>query len=230
MLRKLYFAIVLSVLFCETLNAKPSYTELKTEIELNRSHFASQFLKELSSSKREDLLNKAGLDLQKHIINQLATHWYGTEWSFNGTSQQPGKGSIACGYFVTTLLRDVGFNLERAKLAQQASENIIKSLVSKKSIRRYSNKKLNVFLEDVKNWGRGLYIVGLDFHVGFISVEVDGVYFIHSSFYEPSMVIRQPTSESKNLLLSKYRVVGKLEDEQLLKTWFSGAKVQTIGM
>jgi hypothetical protein len=61
-------------------------------------------------------------DLAYIIDKKLLPYWLGTTWNFNGTTQVPGEGSIACGYFVTTLLRDAGVKLERVKLAQMASE------------------------------------------------------------------------------------------------------------
>jgi len=114
-------------------------------------------------------------------------------------------------------------------LAQQASENIIKSLVSKSSIRRFSNKPLTSFLNNVSEWGDGLYIVGLDFHVGFISVENGDAYFIHSSYQSPYAVTRDVASESAILASSKYRVVGKLGDEKLINGWLKGIKFKTVG-
>jgi hypothetical protein len=44
------------------------------------------------------------------------------------TSETPGRGEIACGYFVSTVLRDAGFGVERVRLAQQASERIVRTL------------------------------------------------------------------------------------------------------
>ena len=56
------------------------------------------------------------------IIKKIVPYWYGTKWDFNGTSRIPGQGSIAYGYFVTTILEDAGINLSRNRLAQCASE------------------------------------------------------------------------------------------------------------
>ncbi len=170
----------------------------------------------------------ASLEFQRLITERLAPPWYGTKWAFHGVSQEPGKGSIACGYFVTTLLRDAGINLERVALAQQASENIIKSLVSSLSIRRFSDKPLSDFLINAEKWGEGIYIVGLDYHVGFISVEPEETYFVHSSYQTPGAVVRELASESKVLASSKYRVLGKLSDEKFLGRWFNGARFETI--
>lgn len=52
--------------------------------------------------------NKRHLVISRIIIDSLMPCWYGTPWDFNGCTTEPGKGSIACGYFVSTVLRDAG--------------------------------------------------------------------------------------------------------------------------
>ena len=42
------------------------------------------------------------------ITNTIAPAWIGTKWDFNGITEVPQQGKIACGYFVTTVLRDAG--------------------------------------------------------------------------------------------------------------------------
>jgi len=165
----------------------------------------------------------------KSVID-LVPYWLGTQWTFNGTSQIPQEGSIACGYFVTTLLEDIGLKVQRAKLAQQTSENIIKSLSSEKHITRYSNKNLNDFVTSVSQQGEGLYIVGLDFHVGFLWHDGATVHFIHSTFVYPGGVIHELASESPVLAASNYRVVGKIsEEDALIEKWLMREKVHTVG-
>src|SRR6188474_3208784 len=61
--------------------------------------------------KNPVLLNKQLL--LNNIRDSLFTCWLGTPWDFYGTTQTPGKGKIACGYFVTTLLRDMGASVNR---------------------------------------------------------------------------------------------------------------------
>jgi len=157
-------------------------------------------------------------------------YWQGTAWSFHGTSQIPQQGSIACGYFVTTILDDIGLKVQRAKLAQQTSENIIKSLTDEKYIKRYSNKSLQSFVSSVDAWGSGLYIVGLDFHVGFIWHDGKNINFIHSTFVPPSGVIHEPALSSPVLNASKYRVLGKIsEDDKLIKKWLNQEFIKTKG-
>ena len=42
------------------------------------------------------------------MTDSVFPHWMGTKWDFNGVSNVPGKGMIACGYFVSTTLKHVG--------------------------------------------------------------------------------------------------------------------------
>ena len=59
------------------------------------------------------------------MIDSIFPAWMGTNWDFNGTSNVPKQGEIACGYFVSTTLKHVGFNLNRYKLAQQAASVVL---------------------------------------------------------------------------------------------------------
>lgn len=154
------------------------------------------------------------------IVNKIIPAWIGTKWTFSGTSEIPGEGSIACGYFVTTVLRDAGVKLNRVKLAQAASEEMIQSIVQKNYISRYSNIPLDEFVSALKITGPGLYIIGLDNHTGFIYVNDNSVAFIHSSFIGKSGVQYEDVTVNSILNASKYRVVGKLSaDEQVLRNW-----------
>ena len=58
----------------------------------------------------------------------MPLYWVETKWDFNGVSRVSRQGSIACGYFVTTVLEDIGFKLNRIKLSQQASSVMIFNL------------------------------------------------------------------------------------------------------
>jgi hypothetical protein len=164
----------------------------------------------------------------RSVHDEIFPYWYGTQWDFNGTTEDPRQGKIACGYFVSTVLRDVGMKVQRARLAQQASENIILSLTTNDHIRRFRQVPIDQFVEGVKNWGTGLYVVGLDIHVGFI-LNVDGdVYFIHSSYAEPFCVVKERALESRILAASRYRVLGKLsDDDDLILKWLRGDQFTT---
>jgi hypothetical protein len=145
------------------------------------------------------------------IADSLLRCWYGTKWDFNGTSETPGTGTIACGYFVTTVVRDAGIPINRIKLAQCASEEMIKTICVSTSIKRYSNVGINKVLDEVRKSGFGLFVVGLDNHTGFIFNNEKEIFFIHSTFVTPSCVIKEKAFESSILIQSKYKVIGKLK-------------------
>lgn len=156
----------------------------------------------------------------KQITRKVFPYWYGTKWDYNGTTQMPHQGSIACGYFVTTTLRDMGVPINRVKMAQCASEEMIRSLVSKQHIHHLSGLSLNEFETRISKLGNGLYIIGLDNHTGFIFIDGSDHFFIHSTGWFPFKVVKDKISESSVLSKSKYRVVGKVsDDDAFLKKW-----------
>lgn len=53
----------------------------------------------------------------RYINNDVPYYWQGTPWTFNGTTNTPQKGSIACGYFVTNVLMNYGFKIKGNYLA-----------------------------------------------------------------------------------------------------------------
>ncbi len=165
-------------------------------------------------------INRIGEKFAAVLVDKIFPYWYGTDWDFNGTSQNPNEGKIACGYFVTTTLKQVGLDINRIKLAQCASEEMIKELVSSDNIYRFSNKSIDEFEKSLVKIGNGIYVVGLDNHTGFVYISKNGNYFIHSSGIYPYKVVKDKLSESRLIVNSKYRVVGNLSsDEKLLSNW-----------
>lgn len=200
-------------------------TKLKA-IETERLKLAREYRQ---SANKKDLLEKVRKLLISSIDQNIFPFWYGTDWDFYGTTQIPKEGKIACGYFVTTVLRDAGVRVERVSLAQQASEKIIKSLTTEPFIKRFRNAPIENFVKDITNFGEGLYVVGLDNHVGFILNDGNEVYFVHSSYVEPSEVIKEKAVTSPILSSSKYRVVGKISaDETLLVKWLNQVSIPTV--
>ena len=204
------------------------YQQVRSSVEAERATLAASYVRAVNDQERTTVVNRARETLTQTAHLKIFDPWYGTPWDFNGTTETPGQGKIACGYFVTTVLRDLGLKVQRAKLAQQASENIILSLTTDAHIKRFRQTPLSDFVEAVRNWGPGLYIVGLDIHVGFI-LNVDGhVYFIHSSYMDPLCVIKEDAGGSKVLASSKYRVLGKISaDDQLILKWLQGDQFKT---
>jgi len=125
---------------------------------------------------------------------------------------------------VTVILRDAGFNVSRIKSGQLASEVFIEKLT--KTIKRFSNAKMESVIDYIKNNSDGLYIVGLDSHVGFISKKGEKIAFIHSNYYSPHVkVMAQNLTETSPLTDSKYRILGKILDVEMTKKWILNEKV-----
>ena len=190
-----------SVSYIETKkgNKQPYKTILLAAREFKQQHIASDSLELLYS---------------RFIVDSIIPNWYGTKWNFYGTTEVPQKGSIACGYFVTTVLRDAGLHINRIKLAQAASEEMMKIVCHKKSMKRFRHTPMQDFVNDLRQLENGLYIIGLDFHTGFIYHENEELLFIHASYQTPQMVIQQNVHESGILAASKYKVVGKVNLSQ----------------
>ena len=203
-----------------------SYQEKLQAIESQRLHLAREYA---DSADKKEVLEKSRKLFVAAIDHGVFPFWYGTDWDFYGTTETPKQGKIACGYFVTTVLRDVGVKVQRVSLAQQASENIIKSLTSEPYIKRFRNVAIEKFVEDIKAFGEGFYIVGLDNHVGFILNDGNDVYFVHSSYVEPSEVIKEKALTSPVLSSSKYRVIGKISaDNSFLRKWLNQSNFPTL--
>ncbi len=197
-------------------------------IAAGKSELAAQYRTANQAAKKE-VIEKAQAKFVADIDKEILPFWYGTDWDFYGTTEKPGEGKIACGYFVTTVLRDAGVRVNRVSLAQQASENIIKSLTSEPHIQRFRNQSVEKFVEKIKQSGAGLYVVGLDFHVGFILQDNAETYFIHSTYVEPGEVLREKAVESIVLASSKYRVVGKISgDNQFIVKWLEDQSIPTL--
>lgn len=158
--------------------------------------------------------------LIKSLLEDIFPAWDGTPWDFNGVSEVPGEGAIACGYFVTTTLRDAGLKLPRIKLAQQPSQTIIKSLCEPDTIRVFYEKPLETVAQYLKEHGPGIYIVGFDCHTGFVAYDGDQMSFVHSSYFRPPRaVICEPIDSDNPLRRSRYRMIGKLFGAELVRKW-----------
>lgn len=162
------------------------------------------------------------------MVDSVFHYWYDTDWDFNGVTQQPHQGSIACGYFVTTTLQHAGLNIDRVKIAQQASSKIIQTLCKRESIKSFYNKNFKGLKDYLKKSNDGLYIIGLDNHVGFIHKKDTSIVMIHSGA-NTGIVCRQRIDECGPVKHSKVHVIGNLlENDVLMKKWLRGERVSLV--
>lgn len=201
----------------EVLSKEKPYVELKKEALEKREAFRIAYNSSKSKQEKDSIQDEAHTYLL-NVSDEFFSAWYGSPWTFHGHSQNPKQGSIACGYFVTTTLRDMGFNIPRIKWAQQASEYVIKKL--SQDISRFYNKPMTDIISYIESKGEGLYIVGLDCHVGYIYYRNEKMSFVHANYYRPKIgVMSEPLIGRNPLNDSKYRVVGKIFDREMILNW-----------
>jgi len=199
-----------------------NYDSLKARISSRQQYFSKRYAA-ASEENRAAVLSEAQNYLVNTICDTLFPYWYDTPWSFYGATRTPGQGSIACGYFVTTVLADAGFQIPRVKWAQMASEPVIVKIAA--NIKRFRNSPMSEVTAYINQNGDGLYIVGLDCHIGYIRKSSGKMRFVHSSYYEPEIgVMSEPLDGRNPLNDSKYRVIGKLLNADMVRNWVTGAR------
>ena len=118
------------------------YVGLRDNLEISRKKLAKELAGCTTSAQKTEVYNKSRRLLITYFSDSLFVCWYGTGWDFNGTTTTPRDGNIACGYFVTTLIRDAGFDIQRTKLAQCASSTMINTLCPKNDVKIISNNQV----------------------------------------------------------------------------------------
>jgi hypothetical protein len=216
--------LVLALCACEPspVEAAPDYAAIRESLESKRVALA----RELETHPKRTIARAREL-LVRTMRDQILPAWNGTEWAMNGVSQVPHEGAIACGYFVSTTLLHAGFHVERARLGQQASEYITRSLVTLEPIWHRSDQSIEAFVAKVREGGDGIYLVGLDNHVGFIIVDGEDTWFHHSAPGEVG-VRREPALTASFLSTSRYREAAKLFDDALVEKWLRGTDIPTV--
>lgn len=210
----------------------PSYADVLSTIAGERAELATRWRTARAkkgakgAAERAEVLRSARESVRRRIVEEVFPPWFGTRWDFNGVSQTPGEGTIACGYFVSTVLRDAGFKVERIRLAQQASENIVRTLSPPDAIRTFRNETPEEVIEHLRAGEDGLFAVGFDYHVGFVVKEGDTVTFCHSSWINSGGVACEDPAGT-GAWYSSYYVVGRLFDDPLLIAWLEGTPIPT---
>ncbi len=201
-----------------------NYNSIKNTIEKNRKELQISFQ---TSVNKNEIIDKASKKLTSFLLDDVINHWYETKWSFEGHSEIPKQGTISCGYFVSTTLRDVGFNLNRYKLAQKSPEEEAKVIACGTSI----EKRENISKQELKKYflkqKDGIYFIGLDFHVGYIYKNNQEVYFIHSNYIDNRGVVKENIENSNAIVSEKYYIVNITHNQNLVKKWLFKEVIRT---
>lgn len=202
-----------------------SYNVLCEQLRVWRVELAERHKQAKTAEAKAAIENEARIVLE-HVLPAMMRCWIGTKWDFNGTAAKPGEGKIACGYFVSTVLRDAGLEVNRFRLAQQASSNIIHTFLDEADAIRTYNQKYEIFVASMADSPAGIYICGLDTHVGFVINHSDSFRFIHSSGSVPHEVVDESPADAGVLKRSKDRMLGNLTANRgFIRTWLAGKPI-----
>ena len=202
------------------------YAAARQRLEQERERLAVRWQAAATDvAARAAVLREARQVVWRAVRDDLVPSWLGTPWTFNGHTVTPGQGSIACGYFVTTVVRDAGFDIDRIGLAQAVSEKIILTLAPPAATWRFSDRDAADVLAEVRAaGGDGLYAVGLDHHAALLVLDGERADLCHASFYGGRAVACED-ADAAHGFVSRYRVIGKLFEAQMLVPWLEGAHI-----
>lgn len=193
------------------------YAELTAAIEVDRRALAAS----------GDLAG-ARAYLLEAIPEHIVPAWLGTPWAFYGTSESPGAaGSVACGYWVASVLRDLGFVVDRNHLGKQASERILLTFAAPTGLRHFGRDWLAA-IAWVRAKGPGLWGVGLANHTGFLWNDGTEVRFCHSNY----MGVRGPMcedAEHSGAFQTSYTVLASVLGDDTLRAWLARRPLTTGG-
>jgi hypothetical protein len=206
-----------------------TYAQLKGSLADWRKQLATKHAAARTIRERDAVLDDARIVLESALPGMMRC-WLGTPWDFHGTAENPGGGKIACGYFVSTILRDAGFQVHRYHLAQQPSGNILRTFLPRDSCKLTTGQDYETFANTLEAAEPGIYIVGLDTHVGFIVVRDGELRFIHSSGSRPWAVVEESRTNAHVLRQSNWRMLGHLTtDRDALRKWLAGTSFAVHG-
>lgn len=198
-----------------------TYESLKSEISKQRTSMYRQ-MNSVSNSNDEVFMDSVGNIMHRIVAEGMLSAWNGTEWAFSGYTAIPRKGTIACGYFVSTTLRDIGFNLDRYKLAQKSPSGEGRSLfLGEDPISIHTDS----LLQYVSCLSDGLYFLGLSNHVGFLSIENGEHFFIHSNYINEVGVMKERLECSEAVEYSfSYILVPLSTNQDFVRAWLNNKR------
>jgi len=204
-----------------------TYKDLRQAITVEQQQTRRSLRSKPRAERREI---RAGLEARLlRRVDQLHKAWLGTRWGL-GMPQtlEPGPGKVNCGLFVALVLRHMGFNLNIWKFNRQAASDAIRSVAPRRARKHFSNTPMKRFLARVKAMGPGLFIIGLDFHIGFLRQTGEDLRFVHASYIDHK-VVDEPAATAEPIVTSKYRVVGKILQPGMLDAWLAGRRLKVLG-
>ncbi len=207
--------------------AAGSYVNLKSIISADRQAIKELFITLSDSTEIQKFTDSIGHYLTNILLDDIFPHWYGTEWDYNGITETPGKGYVACGYFISTTLRDLGLNMNRYKFAQQTGLNGAKTLQLGEDVKKFYTNNNDIPARMVKELKPGLYQVGLSCHVGYLLIRNSEAWFIHSNYIHSGVMV-ELARDSEAFDSNVYVISEITYNRKLIKKWILGERMTII--
>ncbi len=205
-----------------------AYRDVLAQIVSRRTELGARYAASRGTRARAALRSEARQYVVEALVSQVFPAWMGMP-SGGGPQataslpHQPGM-YISCSYFLTAALQNAGLVLEsRARFAQAPAAWIERALLPPDGqIHRYGNLPADELERKLVGLGDGLYVVGLDIHVGFIVVRDGHAWFVHSSYTPPGTVVNEPIVSSMAIALSRHKgywVSPLFQDDRIIEMW-----------
>jgi hypothetical protein len=209
------------------------FDDVLARIEAGRQELAERY-RRAPSRQRAAVLREARTFVVAAITDDLFPAWMGTPWGLGRNStasrpHQPGK-VVGCSYFVTGVLENAGLRLEsRSRFAQAPALWIERALLPYGGqVHRFGSLAAPLLRRRIAALGEGLYVIGLDYHVGFLVVRGAEVRMVHASFFPPQAVTSEPIEASAAIDGSRakgYWVSPLFRDDWLVDLWLRHSAV-----
>src|SRR5262252_10631288 len=204
------------------------YRAVLEQVAAHRGELAVRYAAARGARARAAIRDEARRFVVSTLVSQIFPAWMGmpSGGGREATASLPHEPGmyISCSYFLTAALQNVGLVLEsRTRFAQAPAAWIEHALLPPGGqIYRYGNLSGVELEQRLVGLGDGLYVMGLNIHVGFIVVQNGHARFVHSSYTPPGTVVDEPVVSSEAIALSRskgYWVSPLFKDDRIVEMW-----------
>ncbi len=206
-----------------------------SEMESRRLELSRQWKRAGTEEEKNRIRAGARGFVVQSMLEKIFPPWMGTPWHMGedddaSMPHQKGK-RVSCSMFVTAVLQNAGLKLDdRKRWADSRALYIQRSLAPEpKNLHRYFSITPKELARKLGRLKPGLYLIGLNCHVGFVVIGKDDVRFVHSNYVDPAEgVVDEPLAESQAVKNSQpvgYWVTPLFQDDRLIEFWLEGRPV-----
>jgi len=211
-----------------------AYESALARIEARRLALGRRLVAAEGGAAREEVRTEARAYVLTALREVVFPAWMGMPWGLGAHStplrpHQPGM-EIACGYFVSSVLENLGLRLDtRFRFAQAPALHAQRSLApAKHDLHRFFSIPGDALARRIAALGEGVYVIGLNNHIGFVDVRGGQVHVVHASYTGEQVVTSEPLAAAEVIANSRaagYFVTPLFHDDRLIDAWLRGESV-----